>query len=119
METGDFAIVFPDMIRHYQVFSDKKCYAVHLVASPMLAGSLLPTLQNSCPKDPVITAKNVHPDIVYVMTHNLKETETAFTEYVHQAGVQIILGRAMPFFDLTDKADSESTDLIEIGRAHV
>lgn len=119
METGDFAVVFPDMIRHYQVFDTAKCYAVHLIASPLLSGSLLSTLQNSCPENPVILAKNVHPDIVYVMTHNLNEPETPYADLVHQAGVQIILGRAMPYFTLADKATSESTDLIDRAVAYI
>ncbi len=113
MEAGDFAAVFPDMIHHYQVFTPGKNYAVHLVASPLLSGGLLSTLQNFCPVDPVIKKENVHPDIVYVMTHNLKEEATKYSDFVHQAGVQIILGRALPLYKLTDKSSTESDDLID------
>ena len=43
METGDFAVIFPDVIHHYQVFSDgvnKACYVIFGRSRP-LENSLL------------------------------------------------------------------------------
>lgn len=38
MEKRDFAIVFPEMIHHYQVFDRRKCRAIYLLASVSLFG---------------------------------------------------------------------------------
>ena len=38
MEEGDFAVIFPDVIHHYQVFSPGENKAVYLWAKPVLIG---------------------------------------------------------------------------------
>ena len=37
MNTGDFGIVFPEQIHHYQVFDSAFCQAVYLLAAPSLS----------------------------------------------------------------------------------
>ena len=39
MEKGDFALVFPELIHHYQVFNSESCKAIYALASPLLAPS--------------------------------------------------------------------------------
>jgi AraC-like DNA-binding protein len=113
MEAGDFAIVFPDMIHHEQVFSSGRNYAVHLVADPALSGPLLQTLQQSRPENPVIKAADLHPDIVYGMTRLMPSASNVYTDIARQAYVQILLARALPSYQLVDKRGSESTDIID------
>lgn len=38
MNTGDFAIVFPNLIHHYQVFDPCGCIAMYLFATPAYSG---------------------------------------------------------------------------------
>lgn len=64
MEEGDLAVIFPDVIHHYQVFSPGENKAVYLWAKPVLTGQFADIIQNSCPEDPVIKKEQVHPDIV-------------------------------------------------------
>ena len=54
MEEGDLAVIFPDVIHHYQVFSPGENKAVYLWAKPVLIGKFADIIQNSCPEDPVI-----------------------------------------------------------------
>ena len=54
MEEGDFAVIFPDVIHHYQVFSQGENKAVYLWAKPALAGQFADVIQSSCPQNPVI-----------------------------------------------------------------
>ena len=54
MEEGDLAVIFPDVIHHYQVFSPGENKAVYLWAKPALIGQFADIIQNSCPEDPVI-----------------------------------------------------------------
>ncbi|MBQ1902446.1 MAG: helix-turn-helix domain-containing protein [Lachnospiraceae bacterium] len=113
MEAGDFAMVFPDMIHHEQVFTPGRNYAIHLVANPALSGLLLPTLQQSRPENPVIKSENVHPDIVYGMTKITPGEPNAYTDIARQAYVQIVLARALPYYTMIDKTGSESNDIID------
>ena len=63
MDKGDFAVIFPDVIHHYQVFSSGINRGWYLWAGMTLTGQFADTLQKSCPDNPVITSKNLHPDI--------------------------------------------------------
>ncbi|MBQ2504163.1 MAG: AraC family ligand binding domain-containing protein, partial [Lachnospiraceae bacterium] len=91
MEKGDFALVFPDVIHHYQVFSTEKCTATYLLVNPIMSGSYHSLLQQKLPKNPVIPHEKLHPDIIYAMEH-LDPTESGATaDMVHQAFLMIIL----------------------------
>ena len=59
MEEGDLAVIFPDVIHHYQVFSPGENKAVYLWAKPVLIGKFADIIQNSCPEDPVIKKEQV------------------------------------------------------------
>lgn len=52
MEKGDFALVFPELIHHYQVFNSESCKAIYALASPLLAPSYTKELQQFCPVNP-------------------------------------------------------------------
>lgn len=90
MEEGDLAVIFPDVIHHYQVFSPGENKAVYLWAKPVLTGQFADIIQNSCPEDPVIKKEQVHPDIVNAvrcLRANRKEKDDNLA--VEQAYVQI------------------------------
>ena len=53
MNTGDFGIVFPEQIHHYQVFDSAFCQAVYLLAAPSLSGPFSDHLQNFVPEYPL------------------------------------------------------------------
>lgn len=113
MEEGDFAVIFPDVIHHYQVFSPGENKAVYLWAKPALAGQFADIIQSSCPEDPVIKKEQVHRDIVNAvqcLRANRKEEEKSLV--VEQAYVQILLARSIPCFHMMEKSSVESNDII-------
>ncbi len=112
MEKGDFAIVFPEVIHHYQVFCSEKSVATYLLVNPIMSGSYNTILQQKLPKDPVIKKENLHPDIVYAMENLSPTEEGAAADIIHQAFLQIILARALPQLDLMDRSDLQDDDLI-------
>lgn len=112
METGSFAIVFPDLIHHYQVFDAGSCRSVYLLASPALSGNYLTTLQESCPADPVLNADQVHPDILYALNSLSKPIPVEQQHTLYQAFFQIILARCLPLYKYVEKSSVGSTDLI-------
>lgn len=91
MDKGDFAVIFPDVIHHYQVFSPGINRGWYLWAGMPLTGQFADTLQKSCPDNPVITSKNLHPDIrnaVKCLYDNKKRKDK--NPVVEQAYVQIL-----------------------------
>lgn len=64
MDEGDFAIVFPNVIHHYQVFDEKENKAIFLYIDPAVLSGFLKELQIYSPKNPVLKKENVHPDVV-------------------------------------------------------
>lgn len=113
MDKGDFAVIFPDVIHHYQVFSPGINRGWYLWAGMPLTGQFADTLQKSCPDNPVIKSKNLHPDIrnaVKCIYDNKKRKDK--NPVVEQAYVQILLARSIPCYSLTEKSSVESSDII-------
>ncbi len=67
LKTGDFAVVFPDLVHHYQVFSGGKNRAIHILVSPSMVVRFRERLQGLCPANPVILKERLHPDILYAV----------------------------------------------------
>ena len=66
MDEGDFAIVFPNVIHHYQVFDEKENKAIFLYIDPAVLSGFLKELQIYSPKNPVLKKENVHPDVHFL-----------------------------------------------------
>ena len=112
MKEGDFAVVFPDLIHHYQVFSEEKCRAIYLYVDPSLITSFLSTMQQQCPKSPVISKRNVDQDILYALQSLLRQRHGKTDLILQQAFVQIILARSFPQFELIEKSTIGSDDIV-------
>lgn len=112
MEKGDFAIIFPELIHHYQVFDSGKCTATHIMISSSLGGSYINTLQQYCPQNPVIKAENLHNDVLYALKSLSKHCFCAEQHTLYLAYTQIILARCLPLFQLVEKETVGSNDII-------
>lgn len=67
MKEGDFAVVFPNLIHHYQVFNPGQNRHITLLASPSYFGAYENVLQSTRPVSPVIPKNQVHPDVPYAL----------------------------------------------------
>lgn len=112
MKEGDFAVVFPDLIHHYQVFGEERCRAIYLYVDSSLSGSFLNTLQQKSPKCPVIPKKYVDQDIVYALNSLLRQRRGKKDAVLQQSFVQIILARSLPQFELVEKSTIGSDDIV-------
>lgn len=54
MDEGEFAIVFPNVIHHYQVFGEKESKVIYLYLDPTLFSSYYKELQIYSPKNLVV-----------------------------------------------------------------
>ncbi|MBR4025941.1 MAG: helix-turn-helix transcriptional regulator [Lachnospiraceae bacterium] len=110
MKEGDFAIIFPDLVHHYQAFETGR--AMYLFADTSLSGPFYETLQKFCPECPIISKKMVDEDIVYALNSLLRQRRGKTDSILQQAFIQIILARSIPFFSLIEKSIIGSNDIV-------
>lgn len=110
MEKGDFAIVFPNLIHHYQVFSKEKSQAYYLFPHLSICSQFREQLVKYRPENPVIKKENVHPDI----RNSIKrlEKEDLNNAIVVQAYLQIILARSMSCYRLIENNGVGNEDIV-------
>ena len=110
MEKGDFAIVFPNLIHHYQVFQSGDNKALYMLVSPKLISNYMDELQKNCPLYPVICKENLHRDIVKAVK-SLIDVEKNNIRLV-QAYVQMIFAHVFLQMDMVQKETIGSEDLV-------
>lgn len=110
MENGDFGIVFPNVIHHYQAFGTEKNKAIYLFVEPSLLPAYFAQLQKYSPKYPIIKKEQVHEDIVNTMKSLVNRKERS--PMLIQAYVQIILAHVFSDMKMMDKSAIGSDDLI-------
>lgn len=111
MEKGDIAIIFPEQIHHYQAF-EQSGSSLYMLATPSLSGPFLQSITTLSPKNPVVHAKDVHPDIYYALETLLDDKDSPEEDVLHQAYVMIILARLLPHLTLVEKGSANSEDLV-------
>lgn len=110
MDEGDFGIVFPNVIHHYQVFGKKENRVIYLYIEPSLFPAYQKELQTYSPKNPVIKKENVHADVVNAIKFLAGINEC--NPMLVQAYVQMILAHVFSEMPMIDKNAIGSDDLI-------
>lgn len=110
MEKGDFAVVFPNLIHHYQVFGGEENKALYILVSPTLIPNYMMEIQKICPQYPVISKEYLHEDIVKAIK-SLVDVEKSNTRLI-QAYVQMIFAHIFSEMDLIEKETIGGADLV-------
>lgn len=110
MEAGDFAVVFPNVIHHYQVFGSGKNEGIYLFLDPSMLPLYYDELQKLCPQYPVIEKKDVHIDMVNAI-HTLVDLKRD-NKLLVQAYVQIIVAHVFSKMKMIQKESVGGDDLI-------
>lgn len=110
METGDFAIVFPNVIHHYQVFGSGKNRAIYLFLEPSLTPNFYEDLQKYSPSYPIIKKENVHTDIVNSV--NALANNKDCNPMIIQAYAHVILAHVFSDMEIIDKDAIGGNDII-------
>lgn len=110
MEKGDFAVVFPNMIHHYQVFDTGENKALYIMVSPKLIPNYMEELQKNCPETPVICKDELHSDIAKAMK-SLVDVDKGNTRLI-QAYVQMIFAHILSEMKMVKKETVGSEDLV-------
>ncbi|MBP3458614.1 MAG: helix-turn-helix transcriptional regulator [Lachnospiraceae bacterium] len=117
MEKGDLAIVFPEVIHHYQVFSQKTSTAYYIYASQNMSGPFLEQMQKYCLQVPVIKKEELHRDVINAIECLAKEKD--LSSLIIQAYVQIILSRCIPHLKLVEKSSIGSNDIVYLSVSYI
>lgn len=110
VDKGDVAIVFPNLIHHYQVFLEGSNRANVIMAKSNLFANYQKRLEEMCPVNPVIAKEKVHSDIVKSLTSLLLTEQD--NEVLKQAHMQIILTRIMEQCELIERGNVKTDDLV-------
>lgn len=110
LEEGDFGIVFPNVIHHYQVFSKGKNEAIYLFFDPSLFLGFQDDLRVYCPKIPVINKCKLQSDIVSAikMLTMIEEKNSIMSH----AYAQMILAYVFSTVELVEKEFVKEDNLI-------
>jgi AraC-like DNA-binding protein len=110
LETGDFGIVFPNVIHHYQVFSDGDNKAIYLFMEPSLFPAFLDNLRLYCPRNPVIQKEKLQNDIVSAIKSLTKISDD--NSIMGQAYAQMVLAYVFSVMELVEKDSAGEDNLI-------
>lgn len=110
MEKGDFAIVFPNVIHHYQVFGSGINKAIYLFLEPSITPNFYEDLQIYSPSYPIIEKEKVHVDIINSI--NALANNTECNPMIIQAYVHIILAHVFSDMEMIDKDAVGGDDII-------
>ncbi len=127
MNTGDLAVVFPNVIHHYQVFGEGPNRASFLIVSKTYCDAFVDLLTEKVPVTPLIPADKVHPDIttafrtlLSTVDHQKNEdryrqfadSSLPYAEIILRSYIQIILARSLPLLTFDEKDHLGSHDLV-------
>lgn len=109
MDKGDFAIIFPNVIHHYQVFESGKNKAIYLLAEPTVLMAYNDELQKYSPRYPVIGKEQLHTDIVNSMKSLVTIEDN---DMLKRAYVQMILAHVFSEMKMVEKESVGGNDII-------
>lgn len=110
MEKGDFAVVFPNVIHHYQVFTEGESKALYMLVSPKIIPNYMEELQHYCPKTPVISKENLHVDVTKAIK-SLVDIDKDNDRLI-QAYVQMIFAHVFSEMEMIEKDAIGGDDII-------
>ena len=109
METGDFAIVFPNVIHHYQVFTEES-KAIYVLANPLICSAYSKELQGFSPKLPILAKTRLHSDISNSMKALTKADND--NKILSHAYIQMILAHVISELEMIEKEHIGGDDFI-------
>ena len=110
LDEGDFGIVFPNVIHHYQVFAKGKNEAIYLFLDPSLFPAFQDDLTLYRPEVPVIAKAGLQEDIVSAVKSLTKMDDKS--AIMSQAYALMILAYVFSTMKLVEKDSVREDDLI-------
>lgn len=110
LNEGDFGIVFPNIIHHYQVFSREENKAIYLFMAPAMFTGFSKELTLFCPERPVIAKSELQNDVVSAIHAITKiDDENSIMGYAY---AQMILAYTFTTMKMVEKDSVREDNLI-------
>ncbi|MBP3610239.1 MAG: helix-turn-helix transcriptional regulator [Lachnospiraceae bacterium] len=110
MEEGDFAIVFPNVIHHYQVWGGRENRAIYVFVDAAAFPAYVNELWKFRPVYPVLCRDSLHDDVANSMKALAERNEN--NEMLARAYVQMILAHVFSEMDMMEKDTSDRDDIV-------
>ena len=110
MEKGDFAVVFPNVIHHYQVFGQGRNEAVYISVEPSVLPMYSEELQKLSPHYPIIPKKEVPIDIENAVNAIVSRKDG--NKMLMQAYVQVIFAHIFASMRMVEKEYVGGNDIV-------
>lgn len=110
MNTEDLAVVFPNMVHHYQVFAKGVNRAYYIQISPSLCEMFAERLSKCCPENPVVPKEKMEPVLRAVLDDLIRADVSDVT--LIQGYIQIILAKCFKQYHFVEKNSIGKDDII-------
>lgn len=110
LDKGDFGIVFPNVIHHYQVFSTGKNKAIYIFIESSFVPNYFEKMQKYSPIFPIIRKEKMQEDMINSI-YSLINGEPCNT-MIAQAHVQVMLAHVFSDMEMIEKDTIGGDDII-------
>ncbi len=117
MDAGDIALIFPDVMHHFRVFSEGENYACYIQIPPAACGAFVEKIQKYSPQNPVIDRAAVGEEVCAALKGLSGVSQEEFV--LAQAYVQILLAKCLPEMELRLKECSGNDDIVYQAAAYI
>jgi AraC-like DNA-binding protein len=112
LNSGDFAIVFPNTLHSYASnTSESSCSILIAICSLNLTGDFFKKITSYYPTNPFISSDMLHENVPLAMLELEKERRGEINFNACSAFLHLILSRTTPLFDLVKNKETENYDL--------
>lgn len=110
LQTGDFAVIFPNSIHGYAAISDTVDYSIAICRQDT-AGEFTKTLFEMHPSSPILCSDNLPPDIPFLMDELISLNDDEEQGALIRAIIGLILARTIPFLSLKPNTERFKSNL--------
>ena len=110
MEEGDFAVVFPNVIHHYQVFGQGNNTGIYVFLKPTMVPAYYDELLKYCPEYPVVRKEKLHESVVSAI--NMIAGKDEENTMLMQAYIQLIMAHVFSEIKMIEKESIGGDDII-------
>lgn len=110
MEEGDFAVVFPNTIHHYQVWGKGNDRAIYIFVDALALPAYMNELQRLTPINPVMKKCRLHADVVNAVKALAVVGDS--NELLMNAYVQMIFAHVFSEMKMVEKASLGGNDIV-------
>ncbi len=112
LNRGDLALIFPDVIHHYQTIESDTGDILVINTDPSLVPAFKTLLQNYETPNPVVSSHAITLDTLQVLHWLADLGHPPYEDVLQESYLQVILSRVLPKVELVKKKTNSENDLV-------